>query len=447
MPAEEDDRPGALVEAVEALRRWLDPTLLTWVVETVIDAAVVDAAGRPVLGPDALAAITDLIAAPTTGGPPLTAPPDLRPYVRQGVIQFDPLDSGRLGNRWHRVVLELELPQRTSTQLFAFTSDVDRPDVLATTLPESPDQSPWLAARTNADEWLVQCPPGRFLHLAVVLKGTDDLTPTVSSVTVYRTRNSTLQFLPAAYVDDPDGASTLDRLLSLTDTIFAEIETRIEDFPKQLGAESADPEFLPWLASWFDLTFDSSWNDEQRRRVLAEIIDIYRWRGTKRGLTKLLALHTGMVGPLPRLVENRCAHARPEFERWVGDTDPCAFIVVLPATAIENKNDAGSIEQLLRDNIPAHTDFCLRPVVPGVRLGDATNVGSVVGFDTLVGGRRQWRLPAEDASWPGSPLGRGLPDDPVPRSQGIRVGGPGHASRAPRADSYQATCSDQKDRP
>jgi phage tail-like protein len=445
-PVDEHDLPSRLIVAVGDLHRWMHASSLSQLVRSVVDAAVVDATGAAVLGPDALASTVELASALTTGGPSLTAPPGLRPFVREGVVQFGPLDSGRLRNAWHRLVVDQELPQRTSTQLFAFTSDVDRPDIMATTLPGSPDQPPWLAARINADEWLVQCPPGRFLHLAMVLRGTDDLTPTVSSISVYRTRNSSLRFLPAAYLEDPEGASTLDRFLSLTDTIYDEIETRIEEFTMQLGPESADPEFLPWLASWFDLTFDPSWSLSQRRRILRKIICLYRWRGTKKGLTKLLALHTGLEAGLPRLVEHRCARAHPEFERWVGQSDPCAFTVLLPATSIENKNDAEVIDRLLRNNIPAHTDFCLRPVVPGIRLADAHVAGSVVGFDTLVGGRHRWRLPADNASWPGSPLGRRLPDDPVSRSQGIRVGGPGHASRSPRTDSQQATCSHQEDR-
>jgi phage tail-like protein len=446
-PGDEHVRPSPLDSAVGGLQRWLHTASVSQLVQSVVDAAVVDATGSAVLGPDALASTIDLASALTTGGPPLTAPLDLRPFVREGVVQLGPLDSGRLGNTWHRVVLDQELPQRTSTQLFAFTSDVDRPDITATTLPETPDEPPWLAARINADEWLVQCPPGRFLHLAVVLKGTDDVTPTVSSISVYRTRHSSLKFLPAAYLEDPEGASTLDRLLSLTDTIYDEIETRIEEFTMQLGPGSADPEFLPWLASWFDLSFDPSWSLAQRRRILGEIVDIYRWRGTRRGLTKLLVLHTGLEGGLPRLVENRCARARLEHRRWIGQqSDPCGFTVLLPATAIDDENKARAIDRLLRDNIPAHADFCLRPVVPGVRLADATVAGSVVGFDTLVGGTRRWQLPVDSRSGPGSPLGRGLPGDPVSRSQGIRVGGPGHASRTAHTDSRQATCSYQEDR-
>lgn len=443
---DDHDRPSPLVVAVGDLRRWMQAASLSQLVQSVVNVAVVDSTGAAVLGPDALAGIIEVASGLTTGGPPLTAPLDLRPFVGEGVVQFRPLDSGRLGNAWHRVVLDQELPQRTSAQLFAFTSDVDRPDIAATTLPESPEQPPWRAAPINAGEWLVQCPPGRFLHLAMVLKGTDEVTPTVSGISVYRTRNSSLQFLPAAYLEDPEGASTLDRLLSLTDTIHDEIETRIEEFPMQLGPESADPEFLPWLASWFDLAFDPSWSLAQRRRILGEIVDLYRWRGTKRGLTKLLALHIGLEAGLPRIVENRCGRTRPEFERWVGQSDPCAFTVLLPVTSIQNRGDAEVIDRLLRQNSPAHTDFCLRPVLPGVRLADALVAGSVVGFDTLVGDHRRWQLPADNEAWPGSPLGRGLPDDAVSRSQGIRVGGPGHASRDFHTDPHQCTCSYREDR-
>ena len=55
-------------------------------------------------------------------------------------------------------MLDEDLPERTSAQLYAFTSDVDRPDILATTLVESPDQPPWIASRMQDFFGLARAP-------------------------------------------------------------------------------------------------------------------------------------------------------------------------------------------------------------------------------------------------------------------------------------------------
>jgi phage tail-like protein len=419
------------------LGRWVDGGDIPLLAAHVLGAAVVGATGGPVLPLSGFESLWALVATTIPAGPPLTAPPDRRPFVREGVVQLAPLDSGRLGNPWHRVVIEQTLPQRTSAQLFAFTSDVDRPDVSAADLVKDAGTPPWTAAPVNAAEWLVQSPPGRYLHLAFVLRGTEDRAPVVSAVVVYGTRSSSLQFLPAAYQEDATSASTLDRLLSITDTVLAEVETVINEFPAQLGPGSVDPDLLAWLASWFDLTFDPTWSEVQRRRVLSSIIDLYRFRGTKAGLTRLLELHTGLEGGLPRIVERLCGRAQPALRRWLGPGDACSFTVLLPAFSLEDRGQVEVIERLLRANAPAHATFCLRAVTPGVHLASSEHPGSVVGFDSLVGAPRPWRLPSDDSSGPDTALGRTLPGDPAPPPLGVRVGGAGHASRAEHATGCQ----------
>ncbi len=52
------------------------------------------------------------------------------------------------------------------------------------------------------------------------------------------------------------------------------------------------PQFLPWLASWVALEFPAIWDEYQKRKVTAEIAQIYRQRGTKEGLNRFLALYT-----------------------------------------------------------------------------------------------------------------------------------------------------------
>ena len=141
---------------------------------------------------------------------------------------------------------------------------------------------------------LVQSPPGRYLYLALALKGPGDRTPSVERIYVYAHRQSSLHFLPAVYQADETSRLVLDRLLSLTDTLFGEIESQIEDFSLFLDVVGAPADFLPWLASWFDLTLEQAWSEAQQRAFLKNIVELYRWRGTIRGLRLLLRLHANL---------------------------------------------------------------------------------------------------------------------------------------------------------
>lgn len=71
---------------------------------------------------------------------------------------------------------------------------------------------------------------------------------------------------------------------------FARLLDRIDGFfdPARTPAD-----FLPWLAGWFALDLDDGWDEERRRQYIREAFDLYRWRGTVRGLTRFIEIYTG----------------------------------------------------------------------------------------------------------------------------------------------------------
>jgi phage tail-like protein len=120
---------------------------------------------------------------------------------------------------------------------------------------------------------------------------------------------------------DPDSASRLG--LGAVLRIFEKVATGISDGVPLVHADPDDPdlthehpaltagiaelhrlfdpwttpaEFLPWLASWVALEFPTLqgrplWEEYQRRKVTAEIAQIYRLRGRKAGLNQYLELY------------------------------------------------------------------------------------------------------------------------------------------------------------
>src|SRR5690606_41323191 len=62
------------------------------------------------------------------------------------------------------------------------------------------------------------------------------------------------------------------------------------------------PEFLAWLASWTAMGLDRDWPIEKKRALLKRSVDLYRIRGTARGLALFLKL---FIGHEPRSEERR----------------------------------------------------------------------------------------------------------------------------------------------
>lgn len=372
-----------------------------------------------------------------SAGPYIIHRPPVATFNDRGIFQFQPLDSQRVGNPWHRVVLELTAPERTSIRLFSFTSDIPQPNVTAEALLDDSSQPGlWQTAPANAEEWLIQSPPGRYLYLALVLRGPGDRTPSVERIYVYKERQSSLQYLPPLYQADETSRDLLDRWLSLFDTIFAEIESTIEDFPRYLDVQGAPVDFLPWLASWFDLKLLPTWDEAKRRQFLQEIVELYQRRGTIQGLRKLLQLHANLQEPMPQIVEHACGQSSNTDEspshvvsqaihHWLGATTdaPHHFSILMPAYTLNTPDKRLIIERLVDANKPAHTHFTLRAIYPGgVRLSSSRNPGTGIQLDSLLGSRRVWQLASAEASDRFLGEHSVLPDLPMPKAVTGKLG-------------------------
>jgi len=120
-----------------------------------------------------------------------------------------------------------------------------------------------------------------------------------------------LDHLPAIYQED----ELMGRFLMLFESFLAPIEQQIEQLALYLDPRLTPPEFLPWLASWIDLVLDEAWPEDRRRQLLGAATDLYRKRGTCRGLQEYLEIYTGGNATI---VEHRAHNLRLGPEARLG---------------------------------------------------------------------------------------------------------------------------------
>lgn len=147
-----------------------------------------------------------------------------------------------------------------------------------------------------------------------------------------------LDYLPGIYHTE-----FMSRFLALFESILKPIEWNVDNFDLFLDPETAPADFLPWLANWFELAFDDSWSEEQRRTLLAEANQIYARRGTKWALSRTLEIYTGRT---------------PQIDDQDEDLDPFTFSVDVPVPERELKR--ALVERIIDMNKPAHAIYKLR---------------------------------------------------------------------------------------
>ena len=148
------------------------------------------------------------------------------------------------------------------------------------------------------------------------------------------------QYLPDTFQEN----DFLRRFLRIFEDIWEPLEQRQDYIEMYFDPHTCPASFLPWLASWLDLPFNPHWPEARHRRLLAQAMELYGWRGTRYGLIRMIEVCTGLT---------------PEIRN--SSSQPFVFhirITLPPGTSSETL-DKGLIEELIQVHKPAHAGYIL----------------------------------------------------------------------------------------
>jgi phage tail-like protein len=251
------------------------------------------------------------------------------PVGQAGLFYSKTLDNGQAESLWHRVALQGIIPGKTSVEVYYYASDNQSlreaferafsgagsveerttriEDLLKTSWigPEtftgtetqesgaSKHAAPAEAAPATPD--LILNPnKGRFLWLKLKLATFDEKSrPSIRSARIYYPRLSYLRYLPPAYREDAVSAAFLERFLSIFETVFEGLDQGIDQLFRYFDPRLAPKGFLPWLASWINLSLDDDLPEARLRRLIRRAPHLYSRKGTPEALVEFLEIYTG----------------------------------------------------------------------------------------------------------------------------------------------------------
>lgn len=146
--------------------------------------------------------------------------------------------------------------------------------------------------------------------------------------------------------------------------------------PGEPDDRRAPPEFVGWLAGWVAVSLRDEWDDETRRRVVAEAVQLYRLRGTKEGLRRMLGIYVGLSDAVA-IHELTAAPHFFQVEVTLPRRDPTALARI-----------DRSIRAIIDQEKPAHTFYGLRYRFPSMQIVDRPTEdrpGLLLGVNTLLG--------------------------------------------------------------
>ncbi|NEQ97309.1 MAG: phage tail protein, partial [Cyanothece sp. SIO2G6] len=99
-----------------------------------------------------------------------------------------------------------------------------------------------------------------------------------------------LNFLPDFYRE----VDFIGRYLKIFEQGFEPVVQTLETLWANLDPLTASQAMLPFLAHWVGWPTKVPWDTPTQRRLIRRAMELYRWRGTRRGLRLYLHLYSGL---------------------------------------------------------------------------------------------------------------------------------------------------------
>jgi phage tail-like protein len=168
-----------------------------------------------------------------------------------------------------------------------------------------------------------------------------------------------LDYLPAPYRDREN--EFMGRFLLIFESIMDPLFNTVDNMPLYFDPRITPDSLLPWLATWVDQTLDPAWPLERRRELVAKAAELYRWRGTRRGLTEYLRIYTGKRPQIIEYIPGMILDQKTLLgENTVLGSSGSGHHFTVIVEAAENENiDPRTIRSIIDSQKPAHTQYTL----------------------------------------------------------------------------------------
>jgi phage tail-like protein len=188
-------------------------------------------------------------------------------------------------------------------------------------------------------------------------------------VTLTVSRESYVKWLPSIYQRaDINGRNFYRDFLWIVQHLFGSVEETLDVIHHYFDPYEAPEHFLPWLASWSAMVLEEDWPLAKKRRLIRKAIELYRIRGTVKGIKLFISLFTGHE---PDIKENQWP-----FRGWrIGETSEIGtdsvvlppvnlahtFIVEMPVSYKDvSPESVIRIHEIIQMEKPANTQYYLR---------------------------------------------------------------------------------------
>lgn len=317
----------------------------------------------------------------------------------QGIFISRLLDSRKEGNQWHRAIIQSTGCKEDSIRFFFYCSDSSQviiegrawewEELICSTeftVRQKHDfMQPFLVHQIfNAQDILLYHAKGRFLWMEIQLNAEAESTPQISNMKVYAEGHNFLRYLPEIYQAEPEN-DFLKRYLSLFEAVYQDMDSKIRTSARQLDPQSAEREFLIWIARWMGISDVQLWPEEKLRILLNGIVRKNLIRGTKAYMEYMIQVFTGEpplfveYGEIEQYKDEPLVYRK--LIRYYAH-GPYEVNILVREQAVASMQEQKALKKIIENMKPAHMEVHLVFLKPYIYLNQNVYVGinSVLGI-------------------------------------------------------------------
>jgi len=242
----------------------------------------------------------------------------------------------------------------------------------------------------NPSDALFEECKGRFFIGRLKLWGTEDDSPVLNGMRIYFGRDSYMKYLPEIY-QTSETKDFLERFIKILESFYEDIEEKIDAVSNFIDIDIAEDEFLRWLTTWVDFEIDYTWSTEKVRKLLKNMGQLNKKRGTLWAITEILNIY---LGKEPIIIENHKVFANELNEELKGivsqayGESPYGFtVIVMPENPL-TANQLEAVERILKRETPAFAHYRFIELKPLIRL----NKESYLGINSVISEKAPLKL-------------------------------------------------------
>lgn len=323
---------------------------------------------------------------------------ETKDFQKPGIFISRLLDSRKEGNQWHRAVIQSADYGDDSICFYFYCSD--SPGLLVedrfweweeficsmefTEEQKHEMMRPFLVHQIlNPQDVLLYRAKGRFLWMEIRLFCQAEFSPEIRNMKIYAENRSFLQYLPEIYQSEPEN-DFLKRYLSLFEAVYQDLDGRIRTAARQLEPQTAQPEFLNWMAEWAGIPDVALWPEDKLRILLRGIVRKNLIRGTKAYLSYMIEIFTGEAPFFVEYGEIEAYQGNPAVYRRLKQYyvhGPYEVNILIREQAVSTLQEQKALKKIIDHMKPAHIEIHLIFLKPYIYLNQNVYVGinSVLG--------------------------------------------------------------------